>query len=120
MKTRKETLRRRTLLFARSMLGFTAADCTPIPGIEVRDDAYTPNTTATDAEGRYELKSHTAPLTVEYTFTDGEANGGDFAGQKVTVHFTEQDRMEKRKGWYQGSFARSGVDITLEERETEE
>jgi hypothetical protein len=32
------------------------------------------------------------------------------------VTFTEADRTAKGDGWYEGSFARTGVDVTLEEK----
>ena len=50
--------------------------------------------------------------------TDGPANGGDFAAKTVDIEFTEAERTAKGDGdWDQGAFAKSGVDIALEEKE---
>ena len=38
-----------------------------------------------------------------------------FAAQSVPVEFTEADRVSEAEGWCGGSFARTGVDVTLEE-----
>ena len=43
------------------------------------------------------------------------SNGGEFAAQSVPVEFTEADRVSEAEGWCGGSFARIGVDVTLEE-----
>ena len=50
-----------------------------------------------------------------FTDTDGPSNGGEFAAQSVPVEFTEADRVSEADGWCGGSFARIGVDVTLEE-----
>ena len=56
--------------------------------------------------------------TVTLTDTDGPANGGDFAAKTVDIEFTEAERTAKGDGdWDQGAFAKSGVDIALEEKE---
>ena len=84
----------------------------PIKGIEVRSNAYLPTPEATTAaDGTYDLSGkgvgNTARVTL--TDTDGPANGGDF---------TEAERTAKGDGdWDQGAFAKSGVDIALEEKE---
>ena len=55
---------------------------------------------------------------VTLTDTDGPANGGDFAAKTVDIEFTEAERTAKGDGdWDQGAFAKSGVDIALEEKE---
>ena len=52
------------------------------------------------------------------SFFDGPANGGDFAAKTVDIEFTEAERTAKGDGdWDQGAFAKSGVDIALEEKE---
>ena len=73
---------------------------TPIPGIEVRQ----PNSS---------YKAQTGDIL--FTDTDGPSNGGEFAAQSVPVEFTEADRVSEAEGWCGGSFARIGVDVTLEE-----
>ncbi|WP_337757111.1 radical SAM-associated putative lipoprotein [Alistipes sp.] len=89
----------------------------PIKDIEV--DSYDVRPVTTGSDGSYELSGQNFGGDLEITFTDidGPANGGDFAAKTVTVEFTEADRTAKGKGWDRGSFAKSGVDITLEEKE---
>ena len=93
----------------------------PIKGIEVRSNAYQPTPEATTAaDGTYDLSGkgvgNTARVTL--TDTDGPANGGDFAAKTVDIEFTEAERTAKGDGdWDQGAFAKSGVDIALEEKE---
>ena len=89
----------------------------PIKDIEV--DSYDVRPVTTGSDGSYELSGQNFGGDLEITFTDidGPANGGDFAAKTVTVEFTEADRTGKGKGWDRGSFAKSGVDITLEEKE---
>ena len=78
----------------------------PIKGIEVRSNAYL------SGKG----VGNTARVT--FTDTDGPANGGDFAAKTVDIEFTEAERTAKGDGdWDQGAFAKSGVDIALEEKE---
>lgn len=92
-----------------------------IKGIEVRSNAYLPTPEATTAaDGTYDLSGkgvgNTARVTL--TDTDGPANGGDFAAKTVDIEFTEAERTAKGDGdWDQGAFAKSGVDIALEEKE---
>ena len=98
-----------------------AAAGRPIKGIEVRSNAYLPTPEATTAaDGTYDLSGkgvgNTARVTL--TDTDGPANGGDFAAKTVDIEFTEAERTAKGDGdWDQGAFAKSGVDIALEEKE---
>ena len=66
----------------------------PIKGIEVRSNAYLPTPEATTAaDGTYDLSGKGVGNTARVTFTDTD---GD---------------------WDQGAFAKSGVDIALEEKE---
>ena len=86
-----------------------------------RQGAYLPTPEATTAaDGTYDLSGkgvgNTARVTL--TDTDGPANGGDFAAKTVDIEFTEAERTAKGDGdWDQGAFAKSGVDIALEEKE---
>ena len=93
----------------------------PIKGIEVRSNAYLPTPEATTAaDGTYDLSGKGVGNTARVTFTDtdGPANGGDFAAKTVDIEFTEAERTAKGDGdWDQGAFAKSGVDIALEEKE---
>ena len=91
---------------------------TPIPGIEVRQ----PNSSykaQTGDDGCYELPGQLFSIEttadILFTDTDGPSNGGEFAAQSVPVEFTEADRVSEAEGWCGGSFARIGVDVTLEE-----
>ena len=98
----------------------TDKDGNPIKGIEVRSNAYRPKPeAATAADGTYELTGKGIFNTAQITFTDtdGPANGGDFATKTVDIEFTEAERTAKGEGWDQGSFAKSGVDATLDEKE---
>lgn len=86
---------------------------TPIPGIEVKNEYNTKVHSGTD--GTYLIEEHSsANYKPALTFTDidGPANGGEFAEKTVGVEFTEADRTEKGDG----SFARTGVDVTLKEK----
>ena len=91
----------------------------PIKGIEVRSNAYLPTPEATTAaDGTYDLSGKGVGNTARVTFTDTPANGGDFAAKTVDIEFTEAERTAKGDGdWDQGAFAKSGVDIALEEKE---
>ena len=91
---------------------------TPIPGVEVRQ----PNSSykaQTGDDGCYELPGQLFSIEttadILFTDTDGPSNGGEFAAQSVPVEFTEADRVSEAEGWCGGSFARIGVDVTLEE-----
>ena len=91
----------------------------PIKGIEVRSNAALPTPEATTAaDGTYDLAGQGIGNMARVTFTDtdGPANGGDFAEKTVDIKFTEAERTAQGKGWDQGSFAKSGVDETLEEK----
>ena len=126
----KTTLRKRLSYLLLSLLGFASAcdrepaemygvpradtrtqgkvtdkSGNPIPGIQVRSNGY---------DIADESASRTAWLT--FTDTDGPENGGQFAEKSVEVTFTEADRTAKGDGWYEGGFARTGVDVTLEEK----
>ena len=116
----------------------------PIKGIEVRSNAYLPTPEATTAaDGTYDLSGKGVGNTARVTLTDTDghsfsvgstdavtltagdkietddpANGGDFAAKTVDIEFTEAERTAKGDGdWDQGAFAKSGVDIALEEKE---
>ena len=80
----------------------------PIKGIEVRSNAYLPTPEATTAaDGTYDLSGKGVGNTARVTLTD-----------TVDIEFTEAERTAKGDGdWDQGAFAKSGVDIALEEKE---
>ena len=101
----------------------------PIPGIQVRSNGAPSKAVRTMADGSYDIADESASRTAWLTFTDtdGPENGGQFAEKSVSgtpicgaasveVTFTEADRTAKGDGWYEGGFARTGVDVTLEEK----
>ena len=93
----------------------------PIKGIEVRSNAYLPTPEATTAaDGTYDLSGKGVANTARATptDTDGPATGGAFAATPADIEFSAAERTAEGDGsWNQGSFAKSGVDITLEEKE---
>ena len=90
----------------------------PIPGIEVLQQN-SPYKALTGDDGSYELPGQLFSIettaAILFTDPDGPSNGGEFAAQSVPVEFTEADRVSEAEGWCGGSFARIGVDVTLEE-----
>ena len=94
---------------------------TPIPGIEVRQQNSSYKAQTGD-DGCYELPGQLFSIEttadILFTDTDGPSNGGEFAAQSVPVEFTEADRVSEAEGWCGGSFAHTGVDVTLEEDAT--
>lgn len=140
----KTSLKKRLSYLLLTLLGFASAACkepvdmygtpradtrvqgkvtdksgNPIPGIQVRSDGNESKETRTSSDGSYDISTvEFSPETqLVFTDTDGPENGGQFAEKSVEVTFTEADRTEKGDGWYKGSFARTGVDVTLEETE---
>ncbi|WP_288943555.1 radical SAM-associated putative lipoprotein [uncultured Alistipes sp.] len=95
---------------------------TPIPGIEVRQQN-TPYKALTGNDGSYELPGQLFSIEttadILFTDTDGPANGGEFEAQTLEITFTEADRVSEAEGWCGGSFARTGVDVTLKEEARE-
>lgn len=94
----------------------------PIKGIEVRSNAYLPTPEATTAaDGTYDLSGKGVGNTARVTFTDTDRPGQPAATspqRPVDIEFTEAERTAKGDGdWDQGAFAKSGVDIALEEKE---
>lgn len=90
----------------------------PIKGIQVRSEEYGSKGILTAEDGGYDISGSMFPDRVQLTFTDidGPDNGGEFTERAVDVKFTQDDRTGKGDGsWYSGSFARTGVDITLKE-----
>lgn len=139
----KTTLRKRLSYLLLSLLGFASAcdrepvemygvpradtrtqgrvtdkSGNPIPGIQVRSNGAPSKAVRTMADGSYDIADESASRTAWLTFTDtdGPENGGQFAEKSAEVTFTEADRTAKGDGWYEGSFARTGVDVTLEEK----
>ena len=119
-------MKEKLLLAAAALLGFaTACDSnkrqtdmygTPYNNYKIKGKVTPEATTA--ADGTYDLagQGFGNMARVTFTDTDGPANGGDFAEKTVDIKFTEAERTAQGKGWDQGSFAKSGVDETLEEK----
>ena len=124
----KKRIKKRLSFLLLTLLGFSTA-CekqkngepptgTPIPGIEVRQQNSSYKAQTGD-DGCYELPGQLFSIEttadILFTDTDGPSNGGEFAAQSVPVEFTEADRVSEAEGWCGGSFAHTGVDVTLEE-----
>ena len=91
----------------------------PITGIKVSMGYGDRLDTLTSADGSYALSSkfgHQEALLI-FTDIDGSDNGGEFVADTVDVKFTEDDRTGEGKGWYEGSFARTDVDVQLQSAE---
>lgn len=91
----------------------------PIRGIQVRSEAYEGREILTSEDGSYDISGSMFLKRMRLTFTDidGPDNGGEFTERAVDVKFTQDDRTGKGDGsWYNGSFAREGIDVTLEEK----
>lgn len=90
----------------------------PIKGIEVMGNSSLRAAT-TAADGTYDLAGEGFDNAASVTVidTDGPANGGDFAAKTVYIEFTEAERTANADGQDKSSFAKSGVDIILEEKE---
>ena len=128
----KTTLRKRLSYLLLSLLGFASAcDREPaemygVPRADTRTQGRVTDKSngapskavRTMADGSYDIADESASRTAWLTFTDtdGPENGGQFAEKSVEVTFTEADRTAKGDGWYEGGFARTGVDVTLEEK----
>lgn len=92
----------------------------PIPGIQVQSSLQT--AVQTDSDGSFEISGTgiSKHALIHFTDIDGPENGGDFATRELEIEFTEEERTSKPSGtWDQGSFARSGVEVTLEEKTIE-
>ena len=96
------------------------AEGTPISGIRVSmgesQDSYMDSVAVTDAEGRFHVIHGTFPFrdnTFEMQFTDidGEAGGGLFEEQTVTV---QAEMTEEGDGWDGDYAVKEDVNVTLE------
>lgn len=140
----KKRIRKRLSLLALALLGFATAcdkkpvdmygtpradfraqgkvsdnEGRPIRGIQVRSEAYEGREILTSEDNSYDISGSMFPNRMQLTFTDidGPDNGGEFLERAVDVKFTQDDRTGKGDGsWYSGSFAREGIDVTLEEK----
>ena len=97
------------------------AEGTPVQGIRVSmgesQSSYLDSVAVTDAEGRFHVIHGTFPFrdnTFEMQFTDidGEAGGGLFEEQTVTV---QAEMTEEGDGWDEGDYAvKEDVNVMLE------
>ena len=90
------------------------AEGTPISGIRVSmgesQSSYMDSVAVTDAEGRFHVIHGTFPF--QFTDIDGEAGGGLFEEQTVTV---QAEVVEEGDGWDEGDYAvKEDVNVTLE------
>ena len=94
---------------------------TPISGIKVSMgvEDYMDSVAVTDADGRFHVIHDTFPLDdntfdIQFQFTDidGEAGGGLFEEQTVTV---QAEKVEEGEGWSRGKYAvKEDVNVVLE------
>ena len=97
------------------------AEGTPIQGIRVSmgesQSSYLDSVAVTDAEGRFHVIHGTFPFRdnifdIQFTDIDGEAGGGLFEEQTVTV---QAEVVEEGDGWDEGDYAvKEDVNVTLE------
>ena len=81
----------------------------PIKNIRVIHQRYR-DTIYTNAEGKYAFVYNgdlIEYLNLKFEDIDGEENGGYFAPQEIAVKFTQADRVEKGKGWYEGKYVKT-------------
>lgn len=89
----------------------------PIPGIVVGGGG---TQVATGADGNYDLSGDVGPLVVHLIFTDvdGAESGGEFAEAMLEVKFTKEDQVAPGDGnWNKGGFAKTDMNIALQEKE---
>lgn len=94
----------------------------PIPGIQVQS-RLEPTVVETGSDGSFEISGKGLFNEAEICFTDidGPENGGEFSTRELPIKFTEEERTaEPADTWDQGAFARSGVEVTLEEKRPKE
>ena len=99
----------------------TDAEGTPIQGIRVSmgesQSSHLDSVAVTDAEGRFHVIHGTFPYNdntfdIQFTDIDGEAGGGLFEEQIVTV---QAEMTEEGDGWDEGDYAvKQDVNVTLE------
>ena len=97
------------------------AEGTPIQGIRVSmgesQSSHLDSVAVTDAEGRFHVIHGTFPYNdntfdIQFTDIDGEAGGGLFEEQIVTV---QAEMTEEGDGWDEGDYAvKQDVNVTLE------
>ena len=92
---------------------------TPISGIKVSMgvEDYMDSVAVTDADGRFHVIHGTFPFRdntfdIQFTDIDGEAGGGLFEEQTVTV---QAEKVEEGEGWSRGKYAvKEDVNVVLE------
>ncbi|WP_163629018.1 radical SAM-associated putative lipoprotein [Paludibacter sp. 221] len=90
----------------------------PIQNIRVvshRDTVYT------NKSGKYELnhKEEGRTLYVKFEDIDGEDNDGYYLEKEIECTFTQEDKVEKGSGWYEGKYQKE-QHIELEQKTDEE
>ncbi len=94
---------------------------TPISGIKVSMgvEDYMDSVAVTDADGRFHVIHDTFPFRdntfdIQFTDIDGEAGGGLFEEQTVTV---QAEMVEEGDGWDEGDYAvKEDVNVVLEKQ----
>jgi len=84
----------------------------PIQNIRIIRNSY--DTLYTNQEGKYVFNFFydMAPYPenvyhLKIEDIDGEENGGDYKTQEIDVKITQDDRVQKGSGWYEGKFAKT-------------
>ena len=84
----------------------------PIQNIRIIRNSY--DTLYTNQEGKYvfNFSYDMAPYPenvyhLKIEDIDGEENGGDYKTQEIDVKITQDDRVQKGSGWYEGKFAKT-------------
>lgn len=88
----------------------------PIPGIRVESNGAQ---VSTASNGNYDISGDSWPggTALRFTDIDGADHGGEFAEKELTVEFSEADRIADGDNfWNKGAYAKTDVDISLEER----
>lgn len=91
------------------------SESNPIPDIEV-SHAMSYHLVRTDKDGEFNLKAEIydfemESVTLKFTDTDGEENGGEFMTQSVDIPLTQTEPGDGV--WDNGSYSASDVKITL-------
>ena len=97
------------------------AEGTPIQGIRVSmgEEGSLDSVAVTDADGRFHVIHGTFPFRdntfdIQFTDIDGEAGGGLFEEQTVTV---QAEMVEEGDGWDEGDYAvKEDVNVVLEKQ----
>ncbi|MDE6374226.1 MAG: radical SAM-associated putative lipoprotein [Alistipes sp.] len=98
----------------------------PIPGIEIRNEDRSygkDNTALTDEKGLYDISgsAFSPEFNLSFHDIDGPENGGDFETETLSVKFTDEELTAPGSdSWFNGTYTRTGADVILTEKNSEE